>query len=226
MPSEAVSYPHYHRHSRSSLGTTPKQPSESSYSTSEPYETKHYRPYESSSLSDHDTRQQHGWNQPLKMEESQGFLHYTPPYTSESQAFGRSNLILPPPSSLIPTLVDPYGQNQGYNMFTHQRDERANKVDRVARRKSKRQLPPPPPPPVSTPGYHYEVLNMAKPKRSKRDATAAETLASFSRLSPTTGPNYSGAEGSRCAGGDEYNNSRGRNTGESSYHDSQTLVIE
>jgi hypothetical protein len=217
MPSEAVSFPHHNYSTSSSLNIPPKQLDDSFPVI---YEGK------GDSLSlEPLVQQQNEWNRHIKTDESsQRFLHYTPHYAEQSRSFGRSNLILPPPSSLMPPheLADfrpppPLKTSQGYSAFVHQSE--GKQLERTSKRKRNRSLPPPI---VSTPGYHYQVLNMAKRKRSKRDATAAETLASFSRLSPSTGPYYS-AEGPRC-GGDEYKHNRGR--GESSYHDSQTLVIE
>ncbi|KAI8580894.1 hypothetical protein K450DRAFT_235105 [Umbelopsis ramanniana AG] len=159
------------------------------------------------------------WNRPYKTEGSISYHSPQYPSPSEPQFLGRSTLILPPPSSLMPTfnyrptMMTTGHQYSGYNVFVDQSDVKSSKRKRNSS----------PPVNVSTSGCHYEVLNMAKRKRSKRDATAAETLASFSRLSTNTAPYYS-AEGAGC--GDKYKHNRGRNKGDSGCHDSQSLVFE
>lgn len=159
------------------------------------------------------------WSRPYKTEGSISYHSPQYPPQSEAQFLGRSNLILPPPSSLMPTfnyrptMMNSGHQYSGYHVFVDQSDIKT----------PKRKRNPSPPANMSTPGCHYEVLNMTKRKRSKRDATAAETLASFSRFSTITAPYYS-AEGAGC--GDKYKHSRGRNKGDSGCHDSQSLVLE
>jgi hypothetical protein len=174
------------------------------------------------------------WRRRWDMDDGrQRFLHYTAHQPQfEPQTFPQSDrpcVVLPPPSSLIPPhepllnrhhimAADPPSTEHDYALYSDQRGNKDTKFEKVNKRKRNRPLPS-----ISTPGYHYEVLNMTKRKRSKRDASAAETLASFGRL-PRSPPSHNDmiTEG---YSGDEYEY-RGRNRGDSSCHDSQTLMIE
>jgi hypothetical protein len=208
MPTEALSY--RQRTHSVTLNIPPKQPLPSM----EYYDTSIDRSRQELSMAYGDIE----WN---RLNETEGTIRYHTPYHQTQagpQSLGRSNLILPPPSSLLPPLkyrpamMTNVPQHAGYNVYVDQ-----TKVKSTKRKRN------PSPPEMSAQGCHYEVLNMTKRKRSKRDATAAETLASFSRLSASNPP-YFGAEGPRCV--DEYKHSRGRNKGDMNYHDSQSLVFE
>jgi hypothetical protein len=229
MPVE-IMHPPVHRHSPT-LNSLGHVSHEETPFLHEAYGNSHYNSRKTSVSSDQVVEfkpwLQDDWRRRLNNHEDHlPFLTYNLHPMEHSPHTHRPYVVLPPPSSLllphepsdehvVPHRLQMHHPVQ-YTTFVNRKNDSNAKFEKSNRKKRARPFPLPI---VTTTGYHYEVLNMTKPKRSKRDATAAETLTLFSQNTHndrmTEGPQYDGG-----------NEDRGQARGDFRQQDSQTLVLE
>lgn len=230
MPVE-IMYPPVHRHS-STINCIGHVPREETPFLHEPYG---HNPYSSQKniVSTDQVVEFKPWLQDdrrrrlNKDEDRLPFLTYNLHPMEHNPHTARPYVVLPPPSSLIPPHeasdehVVPHRPQMhhpvSYTTFVNRKNDSNNKFERSNRKKRAHPFPSPI---VTSAGYHYEVLNMTKRKRSKRDSAAAETLTLFSQKTH----NDRIAEGLLYDGGNE---DRGHARGDSRHpNSSQTVVLE
>lgn len=223
-------HPPVHRHS-STLNNIGHIPREETSFLHEPYGRNPYSSQKSIVSTDEVVEfkpwLQDDWRRRLNKDDDRlPFLTYNLHPTEHNPQAARPYVVLPPPSQLFqphdasdehvvphrPQMHHPVH----YTTFVNGKNDNTGKFERSNKKKRAHPFPSPM---VTGPAYHYEVLNMTKRKRSKRDSAAAETLTLFSqkthndRISEEL-PQYDGG-----------NEDRGYARGDSRHQDSSQIVV-